>query len=110
MTLHDYPSIVQAEIDRRYELAGVDRHGTRRSNRPRSDRANQASRADRADRPLGARRLVAYLARLLGGSAAASPSSSAASPSSVAASHTGAPSRSGAVRGIPAAAVRPRQL
>ena len=53
MTLHDYPSIVQAEIDRRYELAGVDRHGTRRSNRPRSDRA------DWADRPLGARRLVA---------------------------------------------------
>ena len=102
MTLHDYPSIVQAEIDRRYELAGVDRHGTRRSNRPRSDRANQASRADRADRPLGARRLVAYLARLLGGSAAASPSG--------AASHSGAPSRSGAVRGIPAAAVRPRQL
>ena len=102
MTLHDYPSIVQAEIDRRYELAGVDRHGTRRSNRPRSDRANQASRADRADRPLGARRLVAYLARLLGGSAAASPSG--------AASHSGAPSRSGAVRGIPGAAVCPRQL
>ncbi|MBK7274269.1 MAG: hypothetical protein IPI13_14245 [Actinomycetales bacterium] len=102
MTLHDYPSIVQAEIDRRYELAGVDRHGTRRSNRPRSDRANQASRADRADRPLGARRLVAYLARLLGGSAAASPSG--------AASHSGAPSRSGAVRGIPGVAVCPRQL
>ena len=96
MTLHDYPSIVQAEIDRRYELAGVDRHGTRRSNRPRSDRA------DWADRPLGARRLVAYLARLLGGRAAASPSG--------AASHTGAPSRSGAVRGIPGAAVCPRQL
>ena len=107
MTLHDYPSIVQAEIDRRYDLAGVDRHGARRSYRPRSDRADQANRADR---PLGARRLVAYRARLLGGSAAASPSSSAASPSSVAASHTGAPSRSGAVRGIPAAAVRPRQL
>ena len=96
MTLHDYPSIVQAEIDRRYELAGVDRHGTRRSNRPRSDRA------DWADRPLGARRLVAYLARLLGGSAAASPSG--------AASHSGAPSRSGAVRGIPGVAVCPRQL
>ena len=105
MTLHDYPSIVQAEIDRRYELSGVDRHGTRTSNRLRSDRANQANqanRADRADRPLGARRLVAYLARLLGGSAAASPSG--------AASHTGAPSRSGAVRGIPGAAVCPRQL
>ena len=102
MTLHDYPSIVQAEIDRRYELAGVDRHGTRRSNRPRSDRANQASRADRADRPLGARRLVAYLARLLGGRAAASPRG--------AASHSGAPSRSGAVRGIPGVAVCPRQL
>ena len=99
MTLHDYPSIVQAEIDRRYDLAGVDRHGARRSYRPRSDRADQANRADR---PLGARRLVAYLARLLGGSAAASPSG--------AASHSGAPSRSGAVRGIPAAAVRPRQL
>lgn len=97
MTLHDYPSIVQAEIDRRYELAGVDRHGTRRSNRPRSDRA------DWADRPLGARRLVAYLARLLGGSAA-SPSSTAAS------SGSGAAARSGAVRGIPGAAVCPRQL
>jgi hypothetical protein len=103
MTLHDYPSIVQAEIDRRYELAGVDRHGTRRSNRPRSDRADQANRADRADRPLGARRLVAYLARLLGGSAASASSTAAAS-------HTGAPSRGGAVHGIPGAAVCPRQL
>ena len=106
MTLHDYPSIVQAEIDRRYELSGVDRHGTRTSNRLRSDRANQANqanRADRADRPLGARRLVAYLARLLGGSAASASSTAAAS-------HTGAPSRGGAVRGIPGAAVCPRQL
>lgn len=100
MTLHDYPSIVQAEIDRRYELAGVDRHGTRRSNRPRSDRTD---RTDRAGLLLGARRLAAYLARLFGG-CAATPSSTAAS------SHTGAPSRSGAVRGIPGAAVCPRQL
>ena len=96
MTLHDYPSIVQAEIDRRYELAGVDRHGTRRK-QPAAFRPGRAGPS-----PLGARRLVAYLARLLGGSAAASPSG--------AASHTGAPSRSGAVRGIPGAAVCPRQL
>ncbi len=97
MTLHDYPSIVQAEIDRRYELSGVDRHGTRTINRPRSNRS------DRADRTLGASRLVAYLARLFGGSAASASSTAAAS-------HTGAPSRGGAVRGIPGAAVCPRQL
>jgi hypothetical protein len=104
MTLHDYPSIVQAEIDRRYELAGVDRHGTRRSNRPRSDRADQANRADRADRPLGARRLVAYLARLLGGSARLRRP---APPLHRTPAH---PSRGGAVHGIPGAAVCPRQL
>ena len=51
-------STVRAEIDRRYELAGVD---------PSDRHAHHRSELSR--RPLGTRPLAAFVARLVGGSA-----------------------------------------
>ncbi|HET7821277.1 MAG TPA: hypothetical protein VFL10_07100 [Ornithinibacter sp.] len=79
MSLYTDTTIVQADIDRRYELAGVDRHDTHHHDRHRYDLPT---------RPLGAHPLAAFVARLLGG------------PTST--------SRRGARRGTPVAAGRPR--
>ena len=79
MSLYTDTTIVQADIDRRYELAGVDRHDTHHHDRHRYDLPT---------RPLGAHPLAAFVARLLSG------------PST--------PSRGGARRSTPVAAGRPR--
>lgn len=80
MSLHYDQLIIQAEIDRRYELAGVARPGTRKHNRYRHHQTN---------RPLLAHRLTAFLAGLMG--------------------TTTAPRRPLARPGIPMPADRPRQ-
>ena len=79
MSLYTDQMIVQTEIDRRYELAGVDRRDTHNHDR---------HRYDLPVRPLGAHPLAAFVARLLSG------------PST--------PSRGGARRSTPVAAGRPR--
>ena len=71
--------IVQADIDRRYELAGVDRHDTHNHDRHRYDLPT---------RPLGAHPLAAFVARLAGRPAT--------------------PSRKRSRRSTPVAAGRPR--
>jgi hypothetical protein len=53
-------NVVQAEIDRRYELAGVDRHDTHVHDRHRSDLPA---------RPLALHPLAAWVARVVGGPA-----------------------------------------
>ena len=60
MSLYTDTTIVQADIDRRYELAGVDRHDTHHHDRHRHDLPV---------RPLGSHPLAAFVARLVGGSA-----------------------------------------
>jgi len=58
MSLYIDQMFVQTEIDRRYELAGVDRHDTHHHER---------HRYDLPVRPIGAHPLAAFVARLLGG-------------------------------------------
>ena len=58
MSLYTDNNVVQADIDRRYELAGVDRHDTHHHDRHRYDLPT---------RPLGAHPLAAFVARLVGG-------------------------------------------
>ena len=60
MSLYTDISTVQADIDRRYELAGVDRNDTHHHDRHRYDLPT---------RPLGAHPLAAWVARLVGGPA-----------------------------------------
>ena len=60
MSLYTDQMTVQTDIDRRYELAGVDRHDTHNHDRHRHDLPT---------RPLGAHPLAAFVARLVGGSA-----------------------------------------
>ena len=79
MSIYTDQMTVQTEIDRRYELAGVDRHDTHNHDR---------HRYDLPARPLGAHPLAAFVARLVGGSAT--------------------PSRKRAQRSTPVAAGRPR--
>jgi len=55
VSLYTDTNIVQADIDRRYELAGVDRNDTHHHDLP--------------TRPLGAHPLAAWVARLVGGPA-----------------------------------------
>ena len=78
MSLYTDTTIVQADIDRRYELAGVDRHDTHH---------HDHHRYDLPSRPLGAHPLASFVARLLG---------------------PATPSRNRARRGTPVAAGRPR--
>ena len=80
MSLYTDPMVVQTEIDRRFELAGVDPDAP--------PTTTTAHRHDLPARPLGAHPLAAFVARLLGGPAT--------------------PSRSGARRSTPVAAGRPR--
>ena len=63
MSLYTDSNVVQAEIDRRFELAGVDIHDTHNHDRHRNDLPA---------RPLGAHPLAAFVARLVGGPAAPS--------------------------------------
>ena len=58
MSLYTDPMIVQAEIDRRFELAGVDPYGRHH---------HDHHRRDLPTRPLGAHPLAAFVARLVGG-------------------------------------------
>jgi hypothetical protein len=58
MSIYTDPMTVQAEIDRRYELAGVDRNDTHHHDRHRYDVPT---------RPLGTHPLAAFVARLVGG-------------------------------------------
>jgi hypothetical protein len=60
VSLYTDTTIVQADIDRRYELAGVDRNDTHHHDRHRHDLPT---------RPLGAHPLAAWVARLVGGPA-----------------------------------------
>jgi hypothetical protein len=60
VSLYTDQMTVQTDIDRRYELAGVDRHATHDHDR---------HRYDLPVRPLGAHPLAAFVARLVGGSA-----------------------------------------
>jgi hypothetical protein len=60
VSLYTDQMIVQSDIDRRYELAGVDRHDTHHHDR---------HRYDLPARPLGAHPLAAFVARLVGGPA-----------------------------------------
>ncbi|HYN66058.1 MAG TPA: hypothetical protein VES93_04160 [Ornithinibacter sp.] len=68
MSIYTDPSVVQAEIDRRFELAGVDpfvrdpHHGSHVRDLP--------------IRPLGAHPLAAFFARLVGGRTAPAPTRS----------------------------------
>ncbi len=60
MSIYTDPMVVQTEIDRRFELAGVDLRPTTH---------NHASHVrDLPARPLGAHPLAAFVARLVGGS------------------------------------------
>ena len=61
MSLYTDTNVVQAEIDRRFELAGVDIRDTHNHDRHRNDLPA---------RPLGAHPLAAFVARLVGGPAA----------------------------------------
>ena len=61
MSIYTDPMVVQTEIDRRFELAGVDPH-VRNSHHASHVR-------DLPARPLGAHPLAAFVARLVGGSA-----------------------------------------
>jgi len=79
MSLYTDQMVVQSDLDRRYELAGVDRHDTHHHDR---------HRYDLPARPLGAHPLAAFVARLVGGPAT--------------------PSRNRARKTAPAAAGRPR--
>jgi hypothetical protein len=79
MSLYTDQMFLQTEIDRRYELAGVDRHDTHNHDR---------HRYDVPVRPLVAHPLVAFVVRLLGGAST--------------------PSRGGARRSTAVAADRPR--
>ena len=58
MSLYIDNNVVQADIERRFELAGVDVHDT-------THRARHGS--DLPARPLGAHPLAAFVARLVGG-------------------------------------------
>ncbi len=60
MSLYIDNNVVQADIDRRFELAGVDLHDT-------NHRARHGS--DLPSRPLATHPLAAFFARLVGGSA-----------------------------------------
>lgn len=60
MSLYIDNNVVQADIDRRYELAGVDRHDTAHHDRHRHDLPA---------RPLALHPLAAWVARLVGGPA-----------------------------------------
>ena len=60
MSLYIDNNVVQADIDRRFELAGVDLHDTHNHDR---------HRYDLPARPLGAHPLAAFVARLVGGPA-----------------------------------------
>ncbi len=60
MSLYIDNNVVQADIDRRFELAGVDIHDT-------THRARNGS--DLPTRPLAIHPLAAFFARLVGGSA-----------------------------------------
>jgi hypothetical protein len=79
MSLYTDPMIVQTDIDRRYELAGVSRKDTHNHDRHRYDLPVRA---------LGAHPLAAFVARLLGGHST--------------------PSRGGTRRSTPVTAGRPR--
>lgn len=57
MSLYTDPMTVQAEIDRRFELAGVD---------PSGRHPHDHHRRDLPARPLGAHPLAAFVARLVG--------------------------------------------
>ncbi len=80
MSLYIDTNVVQAEIDRRYELAGVDPYA-------RNPHHHSHVR-DLPARPLGLHPLAAFVARLVGGSTR--------------------PSRSSAQRSTPVAAGHPR--
>ena len=60
MSLYTDTNVVQAEINRRFELAGVDIRDTHNHDR---------HRLDLPARPLGAHPLAAFVARLVGGPA-----------------------------------------
>ena len=64
MSIYSDPILVQTEIDRRFELAGIDVHDTHDHDRHRHDLP---------PRPLGAHPLAAFVARLVGGRAARTP-------------------------------------
>jgi len=64
MSLYTDQMIVQSDIDRRFELAGVDRHDTHHHDRHRHDLPA---------RPLGAHPLAAFVARLVGGRSTGTP-------------------------------------
>lgn len=61
MSLYVDTNVVHAEIDRKYELAGVD---------PRDHHDHDRHRLDLPVRPLGAHPLAAFVARLVGAPAA----------------------------------------
>ncbi|MFL6151689.1 MAG: hypothetical protein ACJ72B_04840 [Ornithinibacter sp.] len=63
MSLYTDNNVVQADIARRYELAGVDRHDTHHHDRHPHDLPA---------RPVGLHPLTAWVARLLSGSTTAS--------------------------------------
>lgn len=60
MSLYIDNNVVQADIDRRYELAGVERHDTH---------AHDWHREDRPARSLALHPVAAWVARLVGGPA-----------------------------------------
>ena len=65
MSIYTDPMVVQTEIDRRFELAGVDPH-VRNSH-------HTSHLRDLPARPLGSHPLAAFVARLVGGGATPSP-------------------------------------
>jgi hypothetical protein len=65
VNLYADPISVQAEINRRFELAGVDPH----------HRHDDGHRHEVPSRPIIAHPLAAFVARLVGGSASPSPAS-----------------------------------
>ena len=79
MSLYIDTNVVQAEIDRRYELAGVDRHDTQHHDRHRHDLPA---------RPRAAHPMAAFVARLVSG--------------------RGTPASAESRQGTPVAAGRPR--
>ena len=64
MSIYSDPMVVEADLDRRFELAGVDRHDTHHHDR---------HRRDLPARPLAAHPLAAFVARLLSGRATRTP-------------------------------------
>ena len=68
MSIYTDPMTVQTEIDRRFELAGVDPYS-------RHDHDHDRHRRDLPSRPLAAHPLAAFVARLVGGPQGSTPAS-----------------------------------